>query len=118
MHRTVFLVAGLVLAGTPLLAQAPAGPPYQRHVPALLAREARVSEDSARAVAARRVPLGTLRAVELERERGRLIYSMEFTVPRRTGTDEVTIDASTGATLGVEHESPEQERKERTSREP
>lgn len=115
MNVTLALAAALLVAGTPLMAQETARPSYQRDVPASLAKEARISEDSARTIAAARVPRGTLRALELERERGQLIYSMELTVPGKTGAEEVNVDAHSGAILDVEHESAKQEQQERTA---
>jgi hypothetical protein len=50
--------------------------------------------------------------VELEREKGKLIYSYDIKVTRKSGIEEVSVDAMTGKVLSVEHETPAQERKE------
>ena len=71
-----------------------------------LASLARVSADSARAIARKRVPGGTLKSEELERERGRVIYSFEFRVRGKRGITEVNVDARSGRIVSVEHESP------------
>lgn len=97
----------LLFAAVPMAsAQQTAPPCYTRDVPAGLAREVKVSEDSAHALAAALVSNGTLRALELEREDEKLLYSMEFTVPGTAGVEEVNIDAVTGALIGKEHETP------------
>ena len=86
------------------LAQQPAAPAYKRDVPTRLATQAKVSEDSARAIALQRVPGGTIQALELEREGGVLIYSWDIKVVGKPGITEVHVDALTGRILAVEHE--------------
>ncbi|HEX3928050.1 MAG TPA: PepSY domain-containing protein [Gemmatimonadales bacterium] len=72
---------------------------------AMLAREAKVTLDSATAVAKKAVPGATVQSHELEREGGKLIYSFEMKTAGKRGIDEVNVDAMTGATVGkVEHE--------------
>ena len=85
---------------------------YKRDIPDSLAKEAKVTESAAAAAAQKRVPKGTIQAVELEREGGRLLYSYELKVPGKTGIDEVNVDAKTGKSLRTEHESPAKERME------
>ncbi|MBK5187253.1 MAG: PepSY domain-containing protein [Gemmatimonadaceae bacterium] len=85
---------------------------YKRDIPDSLAKQATVTESAAAATAQKRVPKGTIQAVELEREGGRLLYSFELKVPGKTGIDEVNVDAKTGKSLRMEHESPAKERKE------
>jgi DNA-binding beta-propeller fold protein YncE len=79
--------------------------PYRRDVPAALLKNAKVSEDSARRIAQAQVPKGVLKALELEQEKGRLVYSLEFTVAGEQGIVEVNVDALSGAIVNVEHES-------------
>ena len=87
-------------------------PTYQRDLPDSLVAQATVTEAAALATAQRRVRRGTVAALELEREKGVLMYSFDFKVPGKTGIDEVNVDAKTGAVLHVEHESPAAEQKE------
>src|SRR5713226_2268055 len=87
-------------------------PSYKREVPDSLAKQAKITEAQALAAAQKRVPKGTVKALELEKEKGKLIYSFDFEVAGRTGIDEVNVDAMTGKVLSVEHESPEDEKKE------
>lgn len=102
----------LVLAAAALTAAAPAPGGAQPPPPAVrvteekpgLRRQARISPDSAQAIARRRVPGGRVTKAELEREHGTLIYSFDLAVPGRRGVEEVHVDARTGAVLGVEHE--------------
>lgn len=69
----------------------------------LMAR-AKVSGDSAIALARRAVPHGRITAAVLEEEDGRLIYSFDMQVPGKPGVYEVHVDAITGNVGPVERE--------------
>jgi len=113
--RTALIAASLVLgAGLAAAAQQPAARTYQREVPDSLAAQTRVSEDSARAIAMRRIPRGVVQKLELERERGHLIYSWVLKIAGRAGVEEVNVDALSGRILGVEHEADEPARPDTT----
>jgi len=94
---TLTLAAALSLAAGSLAAQA-ATP--TRNVPDSLAGKAKVSEDSARAIALKRVP-GTVQSTDLERERGRLLYEFKIQRNGRTGTTEVEVSAMNGKVVAV-----------------
>ncbi len=81
-------------------------------IPDSLAKLAKVSEADARQKALARVPGGTVQAVELEREHGKLQYSYDIKVPGKSGITEVNVNAKTGKVLGVKHESAAMEAKE------
>lgn len=89
-----------------------ADPSYRRDVPAQLAAEAKVSEAAAVATAQRAVPTGTVVALELERERKVLMYSIDLKVPGASGVTEVEVDATNGKVIGSEHESGSDEHQE------
>ena len=65
-----------------------------------------------RTTALAQVPNGSVKAVELEREHGKLIYSYDITVPGKTGIEEVAVNAIDGSVVAHEHETPKMERKE------
>ncbi len=77
-----------------------------------LRKEAKITEDQARDVAMRRYPRASITSTELERENGRLIYSMELKVPGRSGVQEVNVNAITGKLVNIEHESAKTEKAE------
>ncbi len=104
---TSFAVA-TVFAAPALLAQRS----YKREVPDSLAKQAKVTEEIAAKAALARVPKGEIRTVELERERGRLIYSYDIRVPGKSGIDEVGVSATTGKVVAFSHETPADEKKE------
>jgi uncharacterized membrane protein YkoI len=79
---------------------------------AALQKEAKISEETARATALKQVPNGTVKSSELEREHGKLIYSYDITVPGKTGIDEVNVNAMDGSIVAKQHETPKSEKKE------
>jgi len=103
--------AALSLASTIASAQG-TKPTYKREIPATLSKQAKISEDSAAAIARSNVPNGTIQSVELEQERGKLIYSYEIKIAGKSGIEEVNVNAMDGTVVGVEHESASDEKKE------
>jgi uncharacterized membrane protein YkoI len=75
----------------------------KEETPGLMAR-AKVSGDSAMALARKAVPNGKITAAELEEEDGALIYSFDLTVAGQPGIFEVNVDALTGKVAPVERE--------------
>ncbi|MFL6235319.1 MAG: PepSY domain-containing protein [Thermoanaerobaculia bacterium] len=86
--------------------------PAKSDVPADLAKEAKISLETARATALAKVPHGVVRSEELEREHGKLIYSFDIAVPGKPGIQEVNVNAISGKVLGVHHETAKDEQKE------
>jgi hypothetical protein len=78
-----------------------------------LKSEAKISMTQARATALAKVPGGRVKSGELEREKGKLIYSFDIRPANGTGIEEVQVDAITGEVVSVEHETPAGEAKER-----
>jgi len=104
MHTTMItLCASALLAGAPAAVAAQKAA-YTRDVPDSLLKMAKVTEAKAAAIAQRRVPNGTIRSLELEREHGNLIYSFEIKVAGKAGITEVNVDAVTGRVGPLEHE--------------
>jgi len=73
---------------------------------------AKVSMKTARATALAKVPGGKIKRAELEREKGRLIYSFDIRVPGKSGIEEVQVDATDGSVVSVVHETAKKERQE------
>lgn len=113
--RSILLVCTLLAATLGATASNGADPGYRRDVPANLAAEAKISESAAIAAAQRAVPNSTVVALELERERQILMYSIDLKVPGRTGVTEVEVDASDGAVIAAEHESVNDEDEDATA---
>lgn len=112
MSRRALIAVALVA-----LVAASAGA-QQRPEKPLSAKEARlhalakVSEDSARAIALASVPGATVKEGELEKENGKLIWSFDLKVAGKRGVEEVQVDAITGKIVSHEHESDAKETKE------
>ena len=97
------------LLATTAIAQ---GVTVKEEKPGLL-KKATATPAAAQAAALAKVPGSTIKAMEIEEEKGKLIYSVDLVTKGKSGVDEVAVDAMTGAMIGVEHESPEQEAKEK-----
>lgn len=74
--------------------------------------KAKISMKTARATALAQVPGGKIRKAELEREKGKRIYSFDIGVPGKSGIEEVQIDATDGSVVSVVHETAKKERHE------
>ena len=79
---------------------------------AALMSEAKVTEAEARATALAKIPHGTVKSSELEREHGRLIWSFDLAQPSAKGVTEIQVDAKTGKIASMKKETPVQEAKE------
>lgn len=103
-------LAAIALATMPAVTRAQAM--YKRDIPDSLAKQAKITEEAAAKTAQKRVPKGTIQGVELEREKGKLIYSYDVKVPGKSGMEEVNVSAMTGKVVAREHESAAREKKE------
>ncbi len=79
---------------------------------AKLAVEAKVSKDTAEKTALAKVPNGTIKEGEIEKEHGKLIWSFDVATPDTKDITEVNVDAMTGDVVSVEKESAESEARE------
>ena len=79
---------------------------------ARLMSEAKVSKETAQQAALAKVPNGTVKEGELEKEHGKLIWSFDITTPDSKDIMEVEVDAITGAVLAVDKETAEDQAKE------
>ncbi|MDD5544126.1 MAG: PepSY domain-containing protein [Acidobacteriia bacterium] len=74
---------------------------------AALASQAKITMDQAREIALKKAP-GTVASGELEKEKGKLIYSFDIKTSEKEIT-EVNVDAITGKVLSVEKEDAAKE---------
>ena len=91
------LVAVLSLAAGRLAAQ-------ERHVPDSLAAKAKITEDSARAVALKRVP-GDVKEISLAKMRTRLVYTFKVQPTGRQGLTDIQVNAANGHVIAVRRET-------------
>jgi uncharacterized membrane protein YkoI len=108
-HRGALVCAAF--AGLAAMSHAFAAEPSQ----AQLRAEAKVTETEATATALAKVPQGSVKSVELEREKGKLVWSFDIARPRATGVTEIQVDAVTGKIVSFKRETVAQEAKEATA---
>jgi uncharacterized membrane protein YkoI len=80
---------------------------------AALQAQAKVSRADAEKTALAQVPNGTIKEAELEKENGKLIWSLDITTPGTKDITEVGVDAITGEVVSREVESANKEKKEK-----
>jgi len=80
---------------------------------ARLQAQAKVARAEAEATALAKVPGGTVKEAELEKEKGKLIWSFDISQPGTTDIKEVNVDAMTGDVVNIETEKAEKEGKEK-----
>lgn len=108
----VLAIAGLAIITSSASAQAAKPAAHHATANAKLRAEAKIDEATARTTALKEVPNGVVKSSELEREKGKLIYSFDIKVPNKSGIEEVNVDAVSGAVVAHEHETPAKEKKE------
>ncbi len=111
---TATLIAALSLGASSLSAQSAMQAPT-RNVPDSLATKAKVSEDSARAIALKRVP-GTVEGVKLHSKSGKLDWVFGIKPNGKTNVEKVTINAMTGHVVSVSSGSTSTTKKPATQR--
>jgi hypothetical protein len=80
---------------------------------AKLQAEAKVSRADAEKAALAKVPGGTIKEGELEKEKGKVIWSFDISTPGSSDIKEVQVDAVSGAVISVETETAAAEAKEK-----
>lgn len=86
---------------------------HEKDSQASLKAQAKISEADAKQIALAKVPNGTIKEGELEKEKGRLIWSFDIAIPDSKNIREVNVDAITGEVVAVETETPKQQAKEK-----
>jgi len=94
---SLMLAAAFSLAAGNLAAQ-------DRNVPDSLVAKAKISEDSARGIALKRVP-GDVEGVTLAKMKTRLVYTFKVQRKGRPGFTDVQVNAATGHVIAVRRES-------------
>lgn len=107
-------LAAMTLSSAPAFAQAAKPAAAAKHeTMAQLKAEAKITAAAAKVTALAAVPGGRVKASELERENGKLLYSFDIATKGKSGIDEVQVDAITGTQIGsVVHETAKMEKAE------
>jgi uncharacterized membrane protein YkoI len=79
---------------------------------AQLRTQAKVSKSDAEKTALGKVPNGSVESAELEKERGKLVWSFDIAKPNTKNITEVQVDAKTGRIAAVAEETPKDQAEE------
>ena len=96
-----------MIVGAALAAGLLAGCASEKAEQAELQAQAKVTQEQAQQTALAKVPGGTVKEAELEKEKGKLIWSFDLTTPASKEITEVNVDATTGDVVSVEKEAKE-----------
>jgi uncharacterized membrane protein YkoI len=80
-----------------------------------LKAQAKVTETKAQKTALAKVPGGSIKSSELEKERGKLVWSFDIAMPKSRNVTEVQVDAKTGKIVSTQIETPTDQAKEATA---
>jgi len=109
--KNKFVMAGL--AAAIITVAGLAGCASEQQEQAELQAQAKVTKEQAQQTALARVPGGAVKEGELEKEKGKLIWSFDITTTDSKNITEVNVDAINGGIVSVEIETPEQQAKEK-----
>jgi uncharacterized membrane protein YkoI len=109
----ILFAVGLFLLGLSTQAAAQtAEATVKSNIPAALKAQSKISLEDARATALKKVP-GVIKEEELEKEKGKLVYSFDIQATGQKDITEVQVSAISGAVVSVEKESAADEAKEK-----
>jgi uncharacterized membrane protein YkoI len=108
LNNTSIIAASLVASGL-ALATGCATDKTQKELEA----QAKLSKQQAQTIALAKAPGGTVTESELEKEKGKLVWSFDIATPGSKDITEVLVDAVTGNVVSVEKETPEDQVKEK-----
>jgi lipopolysaccharide export LptBFGC system permease protein LptF len=81
--------------------------------PAKLEAQAKITKAEAQKIALDKVPNGTIKEGELEKEKGKLLWSFDIATPGTKDITEVQVDAMTGAIIDISKETVADQEKEK-----
>ena len=79
---------------------------------AALMKEAKVTKADAEKTALAKVPNGTIKSEELEKEHGKLVWSFDIATPASKDITEIQVDAISGKIARTETEKPKDQKAE------
>jgi uncharacterized membrane protein YkoI len=103
--RALIVTVGLVVGGLTACVT-------EKEQAAKLESQATVTRAEAEKIALAKVPGGTIKEGELEKEKGKVIWSFDIATAGSKDVTEVQVDAKTGAVVSVEKETPADQAKE------
>lgn len=97
------IISGMLAAV--LVALGVTGCETEKQEQAKLQAQAKISREQAQQTALAKVPGGTVKEGELEKEKGKLVWSFDLATPDSKDISEVNVDAITGVIVSVEKEN-------------
>ncbi len=107
------LLAGGFLAATLAMPLTPGEQETTKAKQSKLEAKAKISKAEATKIALGKVPNGTVKEAEIEKEHGRLIWSFDIATSGTPDITEVQVDAKNGKVVSVEKETPAAQAKEK-----
>jgi hypothetical protein len=104
LPRWTSLFAGVAVAGLLLGCDA---------THANLQKQAKLPQADAERIALTQAPGGTVKSAELEKEKGKLVWSFDIATPGSPDITEVLVNAMDGSVVSVEKETPAQQAREK-----
>jgi uncharacterized membrane protein YkoI len=80
---------------------------------AKLETQAKITKAQAEKIALDKVPGGTIKEGEIEKEKGKLLWSFDIATPGTKDITEVQVDAMTGAIIDISKETATEQEKEK-----
>jgi uncharacterized membrane protein YkoI len=77
-----------------------------------LMKQAKITKAEAEQIALAKVSQGIVRSVEIENEKGHLVWSFDIARPGTNDITEILVDAKTGKIISTQTESPRDQAKE------
>ncbi|HEY9422150.1 MAG TPA: PepSY domain-containing protein [Thermoanaerobaculia bacterium] len=119
-NRTLIIVCltgSLATAGSLFAAEPQDKAPSQdTAAPAATAKKARISIEEARVIALAKVPTGTVRSEELNRENDKVAYSFEILVPGKKGIQVVRVNPADGEIVSIKEKSAWADRRDEAAK--
>jgi uncharacterized membrane protein YkoI len=79
---------------------------------AALMKQAKITKAEAERVALAKVSQGIVKSAEIEKEKGRIVWSFDIARPGTGDITEILVDAKTGKIISTQTESPRDQAKE------
>jgi len=77
-----------------------------------LMKQAKITKAQAEQIALAKVPRGTVKSAEIEKEKGHLVWSFDIARPGARDITEILVDAKTGEIISTQNETPQDQAKE------
>jgi uncharacterized membrane protein YkoI len=101
---------GCLVIATALLATGITGCATEKQEQAKLTANARIAKAEAEKIALAKVPGGIIKEGEIEKEKGKVIWSFDIITPDTKDITEVAVDAMTGEVVAVDKETPKEKK--------